>query len=82
MTLEVVLQPMNFDTRAVAARVGLPVHWLLGGDRLAFSVDAPPGWSERNLTSHLIQTLGPAIYRIDAAQQAAPLGGCNCIGRR
>jgi len=78
-TLVVELQALNLDRPAVTARVGLPVRWNHGR---VFSVDTPPGWTGRNLATYLIQQLGPVIYRIDDAPAPAPLGGCNCLGRR
>ena len=77
--LVVELQPLNFDRHAVAARVALPVRWIHGQ---VFTVAVPPGWTGGHLTSHLIQALGPYLVRINEAPQAAPMGGCNCIGRR
>jgi len=66
---------------AVNAAVGLPLFWNLGGAR-EFEIEAPAGWGQRELTSYLIQRLGPTIRSISAVPQAAPLGGCNCLGRR
>lgn len=72
---------LAYDSRAVERAVGMPIGWLLPGP--GFDVTVPPRWPVPQFVSYLQQQLGPAIVRIEPSfNQAPPLGGCNCLGRR